>query len=206
MKGRDMMFKIFMGIFMLAFMSHFVWAGVPEGLVKGTTDRVFTILKNPTLKKADKAQERKQRLGEEISVVFDFEEMSKRALGRHWRERSPEEKKEFVDLFSYILQDSYIGKIDAYTGEEVVYVGEKQDSPYATVQTKIITKTGTEIIIDYRLLDEQGKWRVYDVIIEGVSLVNNYRTQFNNILIRSSYEKLVEKLKQKKEKKEVSTK
>jgi len=111
-----------------------------------------------------------------------------------------------VDLFSYILQDSYIGKIDAYSGEEVVYVGEKQDSPYATVQTKIITRTGTEIIIDYRLLDEQGKWMVYDVIIEGVSLVNNYRTQFNNILIRSSYEKLVEKLKQKKEKKEVSTK
>jgi phospholipid transport system substrate-binding protein len=184
-----------------------LWAGAPEEMVKGATGRILTILRDSSLKVPDKVRERRQKLWEEISAAFDFEEISKRAMGHtYWIKRSPEEKKEFVALFSYIVQDSYIGKIDAYSDEEIVYLGEKQKGRYAKVKTKIITNTGTEITVDYRLLDEQGEWRIYDVIVEGVSLVNNYRSQFNNILVKSSYEKLVKKMKQKMEERKVSAK
>jgi phospholipid transport system substrate-binding protein len=199
MKGQKIVLVILIGVVIGVLKSSLLWAESPKELVKETTDRVLNIMRDSSLKGPEKAQERRQRIWEEISVVFDFEEISKRALGRHWRKRSPEEKKEFVDLFSYILQDSYIGKVDAYSDEEIVFLGEKKDSDYAIVQTKVITKTGTEIPVDYRLYNKQGKWRVYDVVIEGVSLVNNYRTQFNNILVRSSYEKLIQRMKQKKE-------
>lgn len=207
MRGRKIALKLFTFIFILLWVNSFLWAGQPEDLVKKTADRILTILKDPSLKGATKLQERRQKLWEAISTAFDVEEMSKRALGRHWSKRSPGEKKEFVALFSHLIQDTYIGKIDLYSDEEIVYLGEKQDSQYATVSTKILTKTGTEITADYRLLKDQEKWMVYDVVIEGVSLVNNYRTQFNNILIKSSYEKLVEKMKQKQgEKGKVSAK
>lgn len=207
MMGKKIAVKLFTCIFILIFIHPLLWAGPPKDLVKKTADRILTILKDPSLKGATKLQERRQKLWEEISTAFDFEEMSKRALGRHWSKRSPEEKKEFVDLFSHLIQNAYIGKIDLYSDEEIVYLGEKQDSQYTTVSTKILTKTGTEITADYRLLKDQEKWMVYDVVIEGVSLVNNYRIQFNNIVIKSSYEKLVEKMKQKKEeKKKVSAK
>jgi len=123
--------------------------------------------------------------------------MSKRALGQHWKKRSPEEKKEFVELFTNILKDAYIGKTDTYNGEKVVLLREKQDSDYAVVQTKFITKNGTEIAVDYSMLNNSGEWKIYDVIIEGVSMINNYRSQFNNILLKSPYENLVKRMQEK---------
>jgi len=173
-------------------------AASPEELIKDTTDRVLNILNDASLKGPDKKEIRRKKIWNEISSVFDFEEMSKRALGRHWRKRTPEERKEFVDLFSFILQDSYIGKIDNYSDEKIVYLGEKKEEDYALVKTKIITKTGTEIPVNYRLHSKDGQWWVYDVVIEGVSLVNNYRNQFNSILVRSSYDELLKKMRQKK--------
>ncbi|WKZ18299.1 MAG: ABC transporter substrate-binding protein [Candidatus Jettenia sp. CY-1] len=163
-----------------------------------TIDSGLIILKDPSLQGADKTQERKQRLWNEISPIFNFEEMSKRTLGQYWKKRSPEEKKEFVELFTVILKDSYIGKTDTYSGEKIVYITEKQDKNYSTVQTKFITKNNTAILIDYRLINNQGKWKIYDVIIEGVSLINNYRSQFNTILLKSSYGELIQKIKEKK--------
>jgi phospholipid transport system substrate-binding protein len=206
MSGRKLTYKILASIFILIFGCPLLWAGTPEELVRRTTDEVLTILKDPSLKGEEKIQERKEKLWVEVSMAFDFEEISKRALGRHWRKRSSEEKKEFMDLFSRIIQDAYIGKIDTYSGEEILYLGEKLDSRYAAVQTKIVANTGTEITVDYRLIDKQGKWGVYDIVIEGVSLVNNYRTQFNNILVRSSYEKLIERIKEKNKEEKVSVK
>ncbi|MFN3531556.1 MAG: phospholipid-binding protein MlaC [Candidatus Brocadia sp.] len=208
MKYRKIISAICVGVILLAFMSTLLWAADEPGkLVMKTIDSGLTVLKEPSLKGPEKAQERRQRLWEEISFIFNFEEMSKRALGQHWKKRTPQEKKEFVELFTNILKDAYIGKTDTYSGEKIVFLKEKQDdNKYATVQTKIITTTGTEVLVDYRMLNNDGKWTIYDVIIEGVSLVNNYRSQFNNILLKSSYEELIQKIKAKQGKEETSAK
>lgn len=201
MKCRKVLPPIFFGIFLSISIATFLIAGErgePGKLLMNTIDSGLTILKNPSLQGEEKIQERKQRLWNEISPIFNFEEMSKRTLGQHWKKRSPEEKKEFVELFTVILKDSYIGKTDTYSGEKIVYITEKQANKYSTVQTKFVTKNNTEILIDYRLINNQGKWKIYDVIIEGVSLINNYRSQFNAILLKSSYGELIQKIKEKK--------
>lgn len=101
-----------------------------------------------------------------------------------------------MELFTNILKDAYIGKTDTYSGEKIVFVKEKQDEKdYASVQTKIITNTGSVVLVEYRMQSNSGKWKIYDVVIEGVSLVNNYRSQFNNILMKSPYEELVQRIK-----------
>ncbi|HHT9137456.1 MAG TPA: Tgt2/MlaC family protein [Candidatus Wunengus sp. YC60] len=171
-----------------------------------TIDKGLVVLKDPSLKGDEKIQERRQKLWKEISPIFNFEEMSKRALGQHWKNRTPDERKEFVELFTNIMKDAYIGKTDTYSGEKIVLIGEKQDNHYATIQTKLITNKNTEVSVEYNMLNNPGEWKIYDVIIEGVSLVNNYRSQFNNILIKSSYKELVQKIKEKKGKEETAKK
>ncbi|OQY97916.1 MAG: organic solvent tolerance ABC transporter substrate-binding protein [Candidatus Brocadia sp. UTAMX2] len=197
MKLRKTISAICYGVMLLITMSPVVRAAeTPGTLVMETIDRGLVVLKDPSLKGREKSDERRQRLWKEISPIFNFEEMSKRALGQHWKKRSPEEKKEFVELFTNILKDAYIGKTDTYSGEKIVFVKEKQDEKdYASVQTKIITNTGAVVLVEYRMLSNAGKWKIYDVIIEGVSLVNNYRSQFSNILMKSPYEELVQKIK-----------
>jgi len=206
MKYRKITSAICIGVFSLTCMPPLLWAGEPGKLLMETIDKGFAILKDPSLKGDEKVQERRQMLWKEISPVFNFEEMSKRSLGQHWKSRTPEEKKEFVELFTNILKDAYIGKTDTYSGEKVVIISERQDKNHATVQTRFITNTGTEISVDYNLHNNPGRWTIYDVIIEGVSLVNNYRSQFNNILIKSSYKELIQKIKAKQSKEETSTK
>ncbi len=201
MKYSKIMLVMFIGVFFWAFMSPFAWADeAPGKLVMESIDRGLAVLKEPSLSGAEKVQERRQRLWEEISPVFNFEEMSKRALGVHWKKRSPEEKKEFVELFTDILKNSYIGKTDTYSGEKMEVLRERHEdnSSYAEVQSKLITNKGTEVSVNYDLVSNHGTWRIYDVVIEGVSLVNNYRSQFNSILLKSSYEELVQRIKGKK--------
>jgi len=169
----------------------------PKEQVKTTVDKVINILKDPKYKGQSKAQQKRAALRTEISKVFDFEEMSKRTLGIYWKERTPQEKKEFVELFKDLLERSYSGKIESYTDEEVVYTDERIEDRYAEVKTKIITKEKKEIPIDYRLYFTGNKWKVYDVVIEGVSLISNYRTQFNKIIRTQSYQELVKRMKTK---------
>ncbi len=207
MKYRKIISAVCAGIISFTFMSAFLWAAEePGSLVMKTIDRGLAVLKESSLKGPEKVLERRQKLWEEISFIFNFEEMSKRALSQHWKKRTADEKREFVELFTDILKDAYIGKTDTYSGEKIVFIREKLDDRYATVQTKIITNTGTEVLVDYRMFNNDGKWTIYDVIIEGVSLVNNYRSQFNNILLKSSYEELVQKIKEKQGKEETSAK
>ncbi len=123
--------------------------------------------------------------------------MAKRSLGIHWNKRNPNEQKEFVSLFSDLLEDTYIRKIERYEDEKVVYVGERQEGSYATVKTKIISTSGIETPVEYKIFKKGDKWEVYDIIIEGVSLVNNYRIQFSHIISSSSYEDLVNRIKKK---------
>ncbi|MGC8795544.1 ABC transporter substrate-binding protein [Thermodesulfovibrio sp. 3462-1] len=169
----------------------------PKEQIKKTVDKVISILKDPKYK-GEKRQQRRAALRAEISKVFDFDEMAKRSLGIYWRDRTPQEKKEFVELYKDLLERSYSGKIESYTTEEVVYTDERiENGKYAEVKTKIITKDKKEIPIDYRLYFNGKEWKVYDVVIEGVSLVSNYRSQFNKIIRTHSYQELVKRMKTK---------
>jgi len=169
-------------------------AGVPTDQVRATVNRVLMILKDPALNSAGAKEARRAELSKAILPRFDFVEMAKRSLGAEWRRRTPAEQKEFVRLFTALLKDSYVDSIESYRGEKVVYRGESQDGDYADVGTKMIDKRGQEFAIDYRLNLEGSEWKVYDVIIENISIVNNYRSQFQRILSRSSFAELLRRL------------
>jgi phospholipid transport system substrate-binding protein len=174
-----------------------VEAGVPTDQLKGATDRVLMLVQDPALKKPERAQERRKEIRAVANEIFDWQEIGRRALGRHWQGRSPKEREEFSTLFADLIERSYVGKIESYSGERIVYAGETIEGDQATVRTKLFTKSNTEIPIDYRMQKEGDRWRAYDVVIEGVSLVGNYRTQFNKIIQQSGFDELMKKLKTK---------
>ncbi|MFQ5839274.1 MAG: ABC transporter substrate-binding protein [Candidatus Methylomirabilales bacterium] len=169
-------------------------ANGPMAQVKMTVDQVLAIVKDPALQGSAKQAERRRKLREVVFTRFGFREMAKRSLGIHWRDRSVRERDEFVRLFADLLERSYVGKIEAYASEQILFVGETVEGRYARVQTRIVTDRSPDIPIEYRLLMQEGRWAVYDVVIEGVSLVSNYRTQFNRIIVTSSYRELVKKM------------
>ena len=174
-----------------------VWvaAGVPGDQVRQTTDKLLAILKDPQLKGESKKNERRDKLKEVIYQRFDFTEMAKRSLGSEWPRRSPEEQKEFVKLFTDLLERAYLDQLESYSGEKIQYLKEREDDNYAQVETKIIDKKGQEFSVNYRLHNRNGDWKVYDVVIEDISLVNNYRAQFKRALATASYEELVNRMK-----------
>jgi len=173
-------------------------AGVPTEQLRGAVERVLKTLDDPTLKGEGKTHERRTAVRKIANEIFDFGEIAKRSLARHWQPLSEAQRSEFVGLFADLLERSYISKIETYGGEKIQYTSERIDGDLATVSTKIITKNGTEVPVDYRMVRRTGDhWLVYDVSIEGVSLVSNYRTQFNKIIQTSSYNELVSKLKNK---------
>jgi phospholipid transport system substrate-binding protein len=176
-----------------------VWvvAGAPGDQVRQTVDKLLTTLNDPQLKGEQKKNERRQKLKEVLYQRFDFTEMAKRSLGAEWRRRTPQEQKEFVSLFTDLLERSYLDKIEAYSGEKVLYLKEREDGNYAEVETKIVDKNGQEYSLDYRLHKVNGDWRVYDVVIEDVSLVGNYRSQFSRVLAKSSFDELLKTMKEK---------
>ncbi len=172
-------------------------AGEPTDQVRGAIDRVLEILKKKDLQAKERRAERRTLLREEISKAFDFDEMAKRSLGPAWRQRTPEERKEYVALFRQVLENSYLGKVEAYQGEKIRYVKDTvSEGRIATVETFIVTGKGQEIPINYRMMKEKTEWRVYDVVIEEISLVNNYRSQFGGILQRSSFQDLLARLRE----------
>ncbi|MBI4592777.1 MAG: ABC transporter substrate-binding protein [Candidatus Rokubacteria bacterium] len=175
------------------------WAGQPTDHLRAQIDRVLKLLEDPEMKKESKAAERRKAVRKIAEEIFDFGETAKRSLARHWPARTPAEREEFVRLFADLLERSYITKIELFNGEKIQYVGEQMDGELATVRTRIVTKQGTEIPVDYRMLKRGNRWLVYDVSIEGVSLIANYRTQFNKIIQTSSYQELVKKMKTKQE-------
>ncbi len=173
-------------------------AGQATDQLKQAVDRILVILNDPTLKGTDKTKERRQQVKEIIFSRFDFSEMAKRSLGAHWQKRSLEEQKEFVQLFTSLLEDAYLDTIESYKGEKVRFVNERQQEDFAEVNTKVINNKGEEFALDYRLRNTNGDWKVFDVLIENISVVNNYRAQFNRVLVKSSYAGLVEIMRDKK--------
>jgi phospholipid transport system substrate-binding protein len=174
-------------------------AGPPTDSMKGTIDEVLRIIRDKELKQAAKAEERRSLLEKVVAERFDYQEMSRRALGAPWNQLSDKEKQEFVSLFQALLTSSYVEKVESYSGEGVQYLNERTEKDYAEVRTKILSGK-TEIPLDYRLINRGTDWRVYDVVVDGVSLVNNYRGQFTKILRASSYPDLVEQLRKKSDK------
>jgi phospholipid transport system substrate-binding protein len=174
-------------------------AGAPTDQLKAQIDRVLKVLDDPELKKDGRLRERRTAVRKIANDIFDFGETARRSLARHWQGRTPAERDEFVQLFSDLLERSYISKVELYGGEKIQYLGDAIEGEQAKVQTKLLTKSGSEIPIEYRMHRKGDRWLVYDVIIEGVSLVANYRTQFNKIIQTDSYQALIKKMKNKQE-------
>ena len=173
------------------FMASSAFAGATDD-VKKVVDDVVRIVSSKEMKKNDSA--RRQALKKTISTIFDYSEMAKRSMGKNWNQRSAAEHKQFTDLFATLLENSYAGKIESYNNERIVYIKENIDGEYAEVKSKVVTALRDEFTLDYRLLNKNGKWMAYDVVIEGVSLVSNYRTQFNKIIASEGYPALLKKL------------
>ncbi len=165
--------------------------------LRHSIDGIIKILKDPAFKAPAKKKARRDKIRVRIQERFSFEDMAKRALGKHWKKRSDAEKAEFVKVFGTLIENSYIGKLEAYTNEVVLYEEEINKKRVIEVRTKIITAKDTEIPINYRMLSRNGQWMVYDVIVEGVSLVRNYRTQFNQALRSDPFKDLIAQLEKK---------
>ena len=175
----------------------------PRQVVQAAVDRVVAVLEGP-----DAGRDRSER-GElhapdsrsraeirRLAVdLFDFDEMARRTLSRHWAGRTRAEQAEFVTLFTDLLERSYVGRLEAYTGEKIAYVSESVDGGFAQVRSRIVSTRGrADTAVDYRLHRRDGRWRVYDVLVDGVSFVSTYRSQFNRVISASSYASLVETL------------
>ena len=173
------------------------WAGAPTDQLRGAIDRVIKALDNPALKGDSKVGERRTAVRKIANDIFDFGEIARRSLGRHWQGRTDKEREEFISLFGDLLERSYISKIELYGGEKILYTNERMDAEVAVVSNQVTTKAGTEVPVDYGQLRRGDRWLVYDISIEGVSLVSNYRTQFNKIIQTTSYGELVKKMRAK---------
>jgi phospholipid transport system substrate-binding protein len=173
------------------------WAGMPADQVRLEIDRVIRVLADPALKGSGHEPQRQAAVRRIAEEIFDVGEMTRRVLGPHWQGRTEAERAEFVTLFNGVLERAYFGRILTYSGEKITVLGDSIDGDLATVRTRIVTQTATEIPVDYRMLRREARWLIYDVSIEGVSLVGNYRAQFNKIIQTSSYQALVDKLRSK---------
>ena len=168
-------------------------AGAPMEQLRAQVDRVLKLIDDPTLK------DKRVAVRQIADDIFDFGETARRSLGRHWAARTQAERDEFVKLFGDLLERSYISKIELYGGEKIQYMSDRIEGDQASVLSQLVTKAGSDVPIEYRMLKKGDRWLVYDVIIEGVSLVSNYRTQFNKIIQTSSYAELVKKMKSRQE-------
>jgi phospholipid transport system substrate-binding protein len=184
------------GIFILSVPS-LLWAGKPMDEIRVAVIQALQILKEPKVKSNHERKELDGRLEKIIDPVFDFREMAKRSLGIHWRDLTPEERQEFVPLFKDFLSSVYLGRIGFYNGEKVRFTGETVGKNYAEVDTQVVAKNGDQVPVVYMLKRTDGDWKVYDVVIDNVSIDNNYRSQFDRVISQLSYKALVKRMKQK---------
>ena len=170
-------------------------AGAPTDQLREYSDQVLKVLDDPNLK----AQDRRAAVRKIAIEIFDVSETARRALAQHWQTRTPVEREQFVQLFADLLERTYIARIDEYGGERIRYVGEAVDGEYAIVRARILTKKGTEVPVESRMLRRGDRWMMYDILIENISLINNYRAQFDRIIRTSSFGELLRRLKEKRD-------
>jgi phospholipid transport system substrate-binding protein len=166
------------------------WAGPATDQLRVYTDQVTKILQNPSMT----LQERREAIRHVAEQVFDVNETAQRALGQHWQQRTPAEREEFVKLFANLLEQTYISRIDEYGGEKLTYVSEQLDGDRGVVRARITTKNGTEVPVESRVLLKGNRWLIYDILIENLSLISNYRSQFDRVIRTASYDELVKRL------------
>ena len=171
-----------------------VWAG-PTDQLREYTDQVVKVLDDPSMAR----QDRRAAVRKIAHEAFDINETAQRVLARHWKDRTPAEREEFTQLFADLLERTYIARMDEYGGERIRYLGESIDGTFASVKARIVTRTGAEVAVESRMNLRGDRWLIYDVLIENVSLIANYRSQFDRIIRSSSYEELVRRLKTKRE-------
>lgn len=174
-----------------------VYAGAPLDTVQANVNKVLDVLRDPNLKGESAKGTKKEKLEAIYEQMFDGVELSMRTMGANWNKLNPAQQKEFVQLYRQILEKAYIDKILSYTNEKIVFPKESMlSNSQAEVQTKIITSS-TEIPIFYKVILKGSTWKVYDVVVENVSLVQNYRSQFNSILAKNTPDQLLETLRKK---------
>ena len=172
-------------------------AGEPTDQIKQTTDRILAIVQDPALKGAEKDDERQGLMKMAVDERFDWASMARSAIGKFWRDLTEAQRAEFTGLFSELIKQNYLSRVESYSGEKILYRGDKVDGKYGVAEVTIVTLRGTDIPVSYRVLTKGEEWLVYDVSVEGVSLVNNYRSQIGSILNSSSYDNLIVKIKAK---------
>ena len=172
-------------------------AGGPTEQVRATVDKVLIIVRSPNPKSIAQIAAQRAQLLEVIYPRFDFTEMAKRSLGPHWARRTPEEQREFVGIFAALMGRAYAGNIESYTSQNVLYTRESEEQNYAQVDTKIVSDDQPALTINYKLHSVGKEWKVYDLVIEDISVVNNYRSQFDRVIARSSFAELVRTMKEK---------
>jgi len=190
-------FVVFLLTAALSIVARSAAAGVPTEQIKTTVEKALVVLKDPQLKTPAKMSERRDQLKQILFARFDFTEMARRALGANWRRRTPQEQEEFVRLFTEVLERAYAGIIESYSDEKIFYTNERIDGSFADVGSKIVTSKGEEYSINYKAHLVSNEWKVYDVVAENISLVNNYRSQFTRVIAHESYDELVRRLKNK---------
>ena len=189
------MVKIIMAVLLAA--ASPATAASPTETVKAAVQQVFSQPDSPAVKVPSVA-ERRAQIRKVTETLFDFEEMSQRSLGKAWTQASPAEQKEFVRLFGGLIANAYMGRIEQYAGEPITYVGERIEGDDARVQSRVVTPKGSEVPIEYRLYrSTEGRWTVYDIYVDGFSLVGSYKAQFNRLLQRGTFADLLKQLRQK---------
>jgi len=173
------------------------WALTPTETVKSSVDQALQSLSQISAGTPEGAERRRAEIRRVADSLFDFTEMSRRALGRHWADRTDAERDEFVRLFTDLMARSYIGKIDRYAGEAIAYLGERVDGDEASVQSQVVTAKGSQIPVEYRLHRVNDAWTAYDVFVENVSLVGTYRSQFDRVIKSESFPSLLKRLREK---------
>jgi phospholipid transport system substrate-binding protein len=166
----------------------------PLETVRDGTEKVLAILSDPALKAPEKKELRRKTVLDAVDSCFNWPDISQRSLGIHWQKRSAAERTEFTAVYTELIRDTYLTKIGNYSGEKVLYDGEKMDGNYARAMVRIVTKQNTDIPVTYSLKKMGDRWLIYDMAVEGVSLVNNYRTQFSSMLDGKTYPEFLKEL------------
>ena len=168
--------------------------GTPTDNIRETTNKIIAIVQDPALKTPDKESEKQAKIRAAADERFDWAEMARRSMGRNWANLNPEQKTEFTRIFSDLVDRTYMDRVEGYSGEIVNYTGESMEDGFAKVQVVVVDKKNTEIHVEYRMMNKDSNWLIYDVNIEGVSLVNNYRTQFSDIFTSGGYAELAKRI------------
>ena len=190
-------FHLFLTVAIMLCSSRPVSAGEATEEIRMAINQGVEILNRSRLDAKKDRAEVINRLRKIVYPVFDFKEMAKRSLGSHWRQLDAQQQNKFVSVFTELLETNYADKIDLYEGQKVAYTGEAVDKDYVTVNTKVIGNKGDTFSANYKLHRVDGKWKIYDVVVENISVVNNYRSQFNRVIVNSSFEELVKRIQEK---------